>query len=174
MKRMLLGSVLLLGLAGAAAAQEGAGEADSIVAACRAEPNEAARIACLELAIYRLAGGGAAGPSAAAPAAPAVTGIGAEQVEDRLADQGAAAPERAEPTVSSAEGTVVAFARDPRGQLVLVLADGQIWAQRDSDRGDVSLVEGRAYPVEIEEGFLSGYRMKFPDQQRVLKVERLR
>lgn len=179
MKTLLMG-VAAAGLAsGAVYAQQGGSQADRIVQECRAEPNEAARIACLELAIYRLAGeapaAADAGPAAQpAPAAPTVSGIGAEQVQDRKQDAGEPVPERVGPEVTQTEATVVAFARDPRGQLVLVMADGAIWAQRDSDSEDVSLVEGRTYPVEIEEGFISGYRMKFPDQQRILKVERLR
>lgn len=187
MKSVLVSAAALSLAAGAAAAQQ-ASQADQIIQSCRTEPNEAARIACLELAIYRLAGerpgdeaavrpGETAAPQPAVPAAAAaatVSGIGAEQVQDRKADAGETVPERVGPAVEESEATVVAFARDPRGQLVLVMADGAIWAQRDSDDEDVSLVEGRTYSVEIEKGFISGYRMRFPDQQRILSVERLR
>lgn len=175
----------LFAAGGPAFAQPGGAEADTIVETCRAEPNQAARIACLELAIYRLAGEAvpqtdgevpANSPAAPAPAPaelPAVTGIGAEQVENRLErEEPASAP--AEADIDAERANVIGFARTVRGKLILVLDNGQVWAQRESDDADVVLVEGRAYPVEINEGFMSGYRMRFLDQRRILRVERLR
>jgi hypothetical protein len=176
MKTTALAAILMAG--GAAQAQTTPVDADAIVEACRDEPNAAARIACLELAIYRLAGDEAPqteaepAPPAAEPDAAPVTGIGAEQVETRREREAPAAAQQ--PAVDSEQANVIGFARTVQGKLILVLDNGQVWAQRDSDDEDVLLEEGGVYPVEVREGFMSGYRMRFIEQRRILRVERLR
>lgn len=165
-------------LTGAASAQPDGEGAAAIVETCRTETSDAARIACLERAIYRLTADPApqeepVSPSAAVTAEPpAVTGIGAEQVESRIERENPAPREEADAAAERAN--VIGFARNVRGKLILVLDNGQVWAQRESDDEDVVLVVGEVYPVEIGEGFMSGYRMRFLDQRRILRVERLR
>ena len=123
----------------------------------------------------------AASPPAAIPAAPVATdavageapaeptGIGAEQVaakQDRKSDS-----KRKDKEV---DALVVDFAYTSLGKLVLVLDNGQVWAQRGGDTREVRLREGEHTPVVIKRGMLSGYRIQFTEKRRTISAERLR
>jgi len=109
-------------------------------------------------------------------AVAATTGIGAEQViakQEKQARKTKAGREKQ--TKKHQESTyVVDFAYTSRGQLILVLANGQVWAQRKGDAQDVRLTKNEKTPVTIRRGALSGYRINFTDKRRVIVAERLK
>ncbi len=97
-----------------------------------------------------------------------VSGIGSEQVQ---ANQPYDRTQRT-PTLTE-RSTVVDFAYNANSRLILVLSNGQVWKQRDGDIRQVRLKKGDRPEVIVSEGRISGYRMTFPDLDRVITVTRL-
>lgn len=164
---------------------------------CREESgDDQERIACLENAIRGLLN--SARPMAAAPlsdnpsgasadgdetqlaeAEPEIeepVGIGAEQVRarvERTTEEGRKKrKERIEEEATTAR--ILDFASNAAGRLIIVLDNGQIWAQRSSDRQRIRLREGETPGVVIRRGALSGYRMHIEDPDLTIVVERLK
>ena len=100
-------------------------------------------------------------------------GMGAEQVMARQAR--AEEKNDVKSKEDKGEATVVVdFAYTPKGQLILVMKNGQVWRQRAGDRQSVRLNDGEQTPVIIRRGALSGYRIDFTEKHRTITVERLR
>lgn len=97
-------------------------------------------------------------------------GIGAEQVPL----EGKARQQARREYMTSDESTVVDFALNARGKLVLVLNNGQVWKQRGGDVKKVKLSEGETPRVRIKRGAISGYRMDFIDKDRTITVSRVK
>lgn len=149
--------------------------AQSLIEDCASEPNLQLENACLRNALTELEArmSPAQRQAAASPApAPGVQGLGAEQV---MARQGRRQAESTDETGEAAEAVVVDISQTSGGDYIFVLDNDQVWAQQDFDMNtDLRLDEDRDYRVEIVKGFLSGYRLRLLDEDRLLKVERLR
>jgi len=111
-------------------------------------------------------------PSAASPtgAAPAASGLGAEQVarrERRGAGADAPAPESLSARIVDAD--IHGYA-----SLVFALDNGQVWRQlsADTERIDADDVVGAR--VIVSEASISGYQAEITDIGRTIRVERLR
>lgn len=165
---------------------------------CRGESgDDQERIACLESAIRGLLN--SAGPVAAvtplsdtpsgaladddetllAEAEPEVeepVGIGAEQVRarvERKTEEGK--KQRRQRIASEASSTrLVDFASTSAGRLILVLENGQVWAQRAGDNQKVRLREGDTPTIKIRRGAISGYRLEFSSPNVTIIAERLK
>jgi len=168
---LLCGAAIVVAPAGAGAAQDDA-LANAYLEECRGQADSDARIACLEEAVAELAGQVPERTQRAMLTGeePPVSGLGAEQV---MASQDIDRPE-SDDDEESLESTVVGFTRGRSGNYVFVLENDQIWAQRSYDDTYLRLKEGETYRVEVIRGFLSGYRMRFLDLNRRVKVHRLR
>lgn len=109
-------------------------------------------------------------------AQPVVTGLGAEQViakQDRETKR--TKEERKEKRKKGeVSAVVIDFARTNGGRLILVLDNGQVWAQRDSDLREVRLQEGEEYEVVIKRGAFSGYRIDFVERNKIITAERIK
>lgn len=129
-----------------------------------------------------------AAPAAVAPAAPVaaaesvpvnaapVSGLGAEQVARKIEKESPDARKQRrdrerDETIST---KIVDFARTKTGRLILVLDNGQVWAQRGNDSTDVRLRDGDSPDVVVRRGAFSGYRMEISKPNVTIVVERLR
>ncbi len=112
--------------------------------------------------------------TAEAEAAP--SGLGAEQVIARQERETKEGREERRERIrqSAAESRIVDFAHTATGRLIIVLENGQVWAQRSSDSAKVRLREGERPDVKVRRGALSGYRMEISDPNITITVERLR
>ncbi|MBX7527507.1 hypothetical protein [Qipengyuania vesicularis] len=83
-----------------------------------------------------------------------------------------AAAQQPEPAFEGIRATITEVLTDRRGERVIMLSNGQIWRTTavKSYRGSVR--EG--WVVEITEGTMGGYRMKFEDRRGFLGVRRVR
>lgn len=109
--------------------------------------------------------------SAHAPLPP--TGIGSEQVaarQDRQQLKSGSNRHRDDHETSQ----VVDFTRSANGRLILILDNGQVWAQRGGDVQNINLRDGEHTPVTIKRGAISGYRIHFVEKRRTITAERLR
>jgi hypothetical protein len=165
---------------------------------CRnSSSDDKARIECLEDAIRGLMPLAAAENAESAspvspivrPPAPVVAssdespaalappkGIGAEQVVARQErdskDRGKLRKERIDKEAITAR--LVDFARTSAGRLILVLDNGQVWAQRAGDNQEVRLRDGDTPTVRIRRGMISGYRIEFSSPNTTIVAERLK
>jgi len=72
---------------------------------------------------------------------------------------------------SEFSATVADITRRPRGELIVLLDNGQIWAQKHQDNR-FRLAVGEQ--VTISEGLISGYRLTAGDRNNSIQVERLK
>ena len=98
------------------------------------------------------------------------TGLGSEQV--RL--EGAAEEQRREAYETTEQSRVTDFAYNGKGKLIIILANGQVWKQRDGDLRTVKLRDGDSPMAVVRRGAVTGYRMTFPDLDREITVSRLK
>ena len=113
------------------------------------------------------------------PAQPSIElaqGLGAEQVNARAEreDDNRKEIRKERQKKQSIEATLVDFAKTGSGKLILVLSNGQVWAQRSGDRTEVRLRKGDKPSVVVRKGSFSGYRMEISKPNRTIIVERLR
>jgi len=186
-------------LALASVLPHGAAAQQEAVARCRAMPNDAERIACLEAALTAaepergglripipFLGGDddeeardTAPPAAPAPsaspasvAAPAGTAMGAEQVAVREGTFDDAPAGDDDDLRLDAE---IAIAQtDGRGLLVVQLDNGQVWRQTENETLPVRVDIEQPQPVRITESGFGGYRMYLATPDREIKVARVR
>jgi hypothetical protein len=181
MKR-ILPPAIYLSLAALAAGTAGAhaqsADLDALLS-CRSLDEAAERLACFDAASAALAGVQAASGVAAAPAA-------SENAEARReAEFGAddfrgsfearrAAEKNGEAELTSIEVAVLEIGRTASGKALIILENGQVWRQIDSDgvyfRAPSSL---DGVTAAISQGALGSYRMKL-GKNRVIRVRRLR
>jgi len=113
-----------------------------------------------------------------APTSPvaAPTGIGAEQVvaKQEKQERKTKAGRKKQVKKNQESSYVLDFAYTSSGQLILVLGNGQVWAQRKGDNQDVRLTDQEKTPVIIRRGAISGYRIDFTDKRRTIIAERLK
>ena len=89
--------------------------------------------------------------------------LGAEQISSN----------RREKSLTREESRVADFAFTQAGQMIIVLANGQVWKQNASDLNSVKLAKGATPNVVVRAGKVSGYRMEFPAQKKTLIVSRI-
>jgi hypothetical protein len=179
-------SCLAIGVA--MAAPQAASAQEAAIAACRATPSDAERIACLEDALREASsgvripipfvGGGGDRPADAAPPAPAASNspaaesMGAEQVAVREGtfDDG----DDNDDAALRMNATISILQTDPRGLLVMQLDNGQVWRQTESVGVPIRLDMDDPQPVEISTSGFGGYRMQLLGPDRRIIVERVR
>lgn len=171
-----------------AAAQAG----DNPIDHCRdTTETDKERIACLEAAVMGLMSAGkpvaeadepdddeeeARLAAAEAEAEPEPAGLGAEQVQRRMERETEEGRKKRKERIEAEafEARLVDFARTGAGRLILVLDNGQVWAQRTGDRQQVRLDESDTPDVKVRHGAFSGYRMELSDPNVTIVVERLK
>ena len=153
--RLVLNAVLTVALLGAAMLDVAV--ADDVTArlrTCAAETNDAARLRCYDNEMRRLSASPAASvpvPAsaavasvAAAPSAPAIAAVPAsppKNPEEEFGFRGSAARaevnrrEEQSNAVDRLETEVTAVSKRPYGELVVTLANGQVWAQKAPEQG---------------------------------------
>ncbi len=173
------------------------------IEACKTQnANDASRIVCLENALRSLAQPppaalpGTASPTAGLPDAaaserksdeavvasepaaeiPTIAGIGAEQVRARTERETKEGKNQRKERQSkeAVEAQLIDFARTATGRLILVLDNGQVWAQRGGDQQEVRLREGEKPKLKIRRGAISGYRIEFDSPNVTIVAERLK
>jgi hypothetical protein len=83
-------------------------------------------------------------------------------------------PEEGQALESIAAG-VTDYARTPFGKFIVVLDNGQVWRQIDSDTGVARFErEAKDNKVVISRGLLGSYNLKINDQNATFKVKRLK
>lgn len=152
--------------------------------ACAAEPDDARRLACFDETLARLRGGGEAAPSAApaAATAPAVAAAAAAPAPtEPTASQRSVSPEEAfglrgelkDEKLENLEelvSTVTNVRAKPHGELVVTLANEQVWAEIASG-SKIKLKPGDT--VKIESGSFRSFILVAPNG-RSSKVTRVR
>jgi len=115
--------------------------------ACVSEPDEGRRLECYDRAMGRQTAPMTAGQSAKPPVTPPLSaeercGLNAEQARKKQnAEQ--------EPELERLVSTVTKLAQRPQGELVMTLANGQVWAQKQAlsfevDVGDAVTIKAAA------------------------------
>lgn len=70
---------------------------------------------------------------------------------------------------------VISTSRTLSGDLVFVLANGQVWQQLGSDRANPSIPRsGEPYAVTLRRGFLGSHFLKIGNERPAVRVERIR
>jgi len=157
---------MLVGFLSAAIPQAQAHDLPAALAACRAEKDDASRLACYD----REAGmaGEQSGASATEPAAAAQT------PEEKFGYRGVLAREEQERAKVAAleqlEGTVTEIARRGDGALIMTLDNGQVWAQ---NRPDAFFRLRVGEHVKIEPAALGSFLMIGPSK-RTARVTRVK
>jgi hypothetical protein len=100
------------------------------LAECVRERDDAQRLACFDRATAQLGASSSNDASVAAEGgAPSASDFGVSGSEVAR-KRGAAEEENAPPEVKRLDATVAAIARQPRGELILTLDNGQVWMQK--------------------------------------------
>jgi hypothetical protein len=77
--------------------------------------------------------------------------------------------------LKSISAGVTDYAKTPFGKFIVVLDNGQVWRQLDSEPGIAHfLKEVKENKVIISRGLLGSYNLKINDQNQVFKVKRLK
>ena len=152
----------LLFLAGPAHAQT---PADRAFAQCGAIADAGARLACYDAARDQSKAthwpefGPGAPPAARAPAPPPVAA-------------------RTTPDTKAAAGKLIShvaqYSFSPHGQFTVVLDNGEIWRQLDSDDGVAQFRHTGGNTVQISRGFWGSYDLKLNATNVVFKVARIK
>jgi hypothetical protein len=179
MRLVLLHSLAIVGLLGAAAAP-GAEDVAAAVNACRAEPDDARRLACYDRAVGR---SGAAVPAAApvaatasAAAAATAPAAAAAKPEDNFGREREMAyaedQKRAEATraVGELQASIVGLETRIDGLMTFTLDNGQVWRQNRPD-SKFSIKQGD--PIRIQPGSLGSFILSGPTKKstRVTRVK---
>jgi hypothetical protein len=160
---------------GTAFAQSAGGELPPELLACAEETDVERRLACFDREMARHREMPAPEPvpepmpeptPEAPPAEPVAVEPAPEPEAAPVADFGL--PEEG-PTAFSA--TVTDIATRPRGELIILLDNGQIWEQKHQD-SRFRLAVGEQ--VTISKGLISGYRLSGGNRNNSIQVERLK
>ena len=173
-----LALVLPIALAASASAQDAPGAADRAFTQCSAIADPAARLACYDSAQpsrqspagsptnrpgapshYPEFGGATQAPPPANPAPTRAFG-----------SKGPDAPVRSNNLVAS----VASYSLSPSGRFTIILDNGQIWRQVDSDDGVAQFKKQGRNMVAISKGFLWSYDLKLNAMSAVFKVTRVK
>jgi hypothetical protein len=127
------------------------------LAACVRERDDALRLACFDRETAQLSassdGASVATEKSGASAAASDFGLSGSEVARK---RGPVREENAPPEVKRVDATVTAIARQPRGEIVLTLDNGQVWVQKTATSW---------FPIEVGDqititaGALGSYRL---------------
>lgn len=170
MNRWVIKAALAVLLSGAGLAPaEAAERTTDALLACANESDDAQRLRCFDAVVVALRKAPApVVPAAAAavappPAAPAPT------AEQKFGARGDIKPDKHE-ALTELTGTVTALGTKPRGELIVTLDNGQVWAEITTS-SKIKLKTGDT--VKIERGALGSYSLVAPNG-RSSKVSRIR
>ena len=148
-----------------------AGELQATLRACVAEQDPVKRLACYDREVARI------GTPAAVEGAAATAGAAKQMTpEERFGYRGAVAKGDIEQTrrsnsdLDEMQSTVTVLTKRPFGELIVTLANGQVWAQKLPD-ANFSLAVGDA--VTVKPAALRSYLLVAP-AGRSTRVSRLR
>ena len=153
------------------AAQLGHAQSDQdALRACATEHDDARRLACYDEAMgARKASrpGAEAAPPSASREPQATAPVAAPAPEEQFGYRGAIArkelDEKAarDPVPDEVEAVVAEIARRPRGELVLTLDNGQVWAQKAADSSRVKVGDR----VKIKKASLNSFLLVLPNNR---------
>jgi hypothetical protein len=170
MNRWVITAALAVLLSGAGLAPAKAAErtTDALLA-CANESDDAQRLRCFDAVVVALRKAPApVAPAAAAAVAPP-PGAPAPTAEQKFGARGDIKPDKHE-ALTELTGTVTALGTKPRGELIVTLDNGQVWAEITTS-SKIKLKTGDT--VKIERGALGSYSLVAPNG-RSSKVSRLR
>jgi hypothetical protein len=200
--RFVLAALLALAMASPAAADPRSDLVDGMTK-CAAIGDGVARLACYDALNPALKAAQAAPPAAApAPEAPAVAPPPpAPFVENRTAGvptseqtkpqqfggehlappppppghEAEVAANQPPPTIDNITATVVDYSFNPYDKFIVILDNGQIWQQIESDTGiKARFQKGEKNTVTISRGFIGSYNLVLNDASIAYKVKRLK
>lgn len=171
-----------LAASAAAYAQSAADKATDAAIACLEIGDPAERLSCLEAATREIKATRirmeTAEESAAADAMGAVIAAEGASEDDLFGAEALASTRRArneERKTKRLEAAVVEFRVGSLKNITIVLDNGQIWRQTESDRTLVRLPKDElTYTVSIKKSAFGGYWMKINELGREIRVKRLR
>jgi hypothetical protein len=172
MNRWVITATLPVLLSGAGLAPAKAAErtTDALLA-CANESDDAQRLRCFDAVVVGLR----KAPAPVAPAAAAAAAVApppaapAPTAEQKFGARGDIKPDKHE-ALSELTGTVTALGTKPRGELIVTLDNGQVWAEITTS-SKIKLKTGDT--VKIERGALGSYSLVAPNG-RSSKVSRIR
>lgn len=170
--------LLLAGILSAAIPLASAQDLSAALASCRAEKDDALRLACYDREVAKLGQPASvtAAPAAAAPAAAAPQAAAPKSPEEQFGYRGAIAREERDRDVqetralSELVATVTGISTRGDGTLVMTLDNGQVWAQ---NRPDAFFRIKVGEQVKIEPATLGSYLLISP-AKRTARVTRLK
>ncbi len=103
-------------------------------------------------------------------------GFPASQAPPKTTEEfGKVAPSPGSGEVTQVTSSVLEFARTPRGPVVFILENGQVWRQLAGDTSVIrDPVPGAPMKVTIENGFLGSYNLSIEGRNGIIKVTRLK
>ncbi|GAB4533747.1 MAG: hypothetical protein Kow00133_21470 [Amphiplicatus sp.] len=156
------------------------------VLACRSIEDDAQRLACLDEAAAGLAAAVSGAQASAAPAEDPAATFGFNRQEpvrtedefgaEDLPKQAAAPVEKEEEgrDIRELRARVLESGANPFGKAILVLENGQVWRQLDSDNVRLRIPRGVAATAIIKKSALGGYRMTVEPLGRTIRVRRVK
>lgn len=187
MSRML--GIALFFLAGSPALAQ-AIQPEAGIFACPAIEDEDDRLACFDREIAILAKQAKAGeasvaadetapPTAAEPALDAAgaamlakENFGAEDLDKTVSERRAEREERGE--LSELKAAVIESGENPYGKVFLVLDNGQVWRQLDSDDTMLRIPRGVDATVTIKRSLFGGYLLTVDQLGRTMRAKRIK
>lgn len=187
MSRML--GIALFFIAGSPAMAQ-AVRSEAGIFACPAIEDEDDRLACFdrEIAILakqaeageaNVAGDETASATAAEPTLDAAGAailaeetFGAEDLDKTVSERRAEREERGE--LSELKAAVIESGENPYGKVFLVLDNGQVWRQLDSDDTMLRIPRGVDATVTIKKSFLGSYMLTVDQLGRTMRAKRIK
>jgi len=169
-------AVLLSGTGLAFSLARAAQSTSDALVACARETDDARRLRCFDAVVADLrrapaapAAAVAATPSTPQPASPAPTPASSVSREEKFGARGDLDPDRRE-GLKEITGKVTEVGARPRGEIVVTLDNGQVWAERAAS-SKIKVKVGDT--VKIESGALGSFVLIAPNG-RSSKVARVR
>ncbi len=78
------------------------------------------------------------------------------------------------PELDSITATVQDYSFNPYGKFIVVLDNGQIWQQLESDSDIAHFMKSQKNTVTISRGFIGSYNLVVNDSSVLFKVRRLK
>lgn len=163
MRRFGLTAVVLIALAPAAFGQD----ATAGLRACRAQTDAMARLACFDALVTRL-DAPAMTPMANAPASMANTSPAGFGGENLARDDAAPRPQE------SISAGVAKVSFNAIKHFTVVLDNGQVWRQADSDTAVARFSDDKPNVVKISKGFMDVYSLAIEGAWGTYKVKRIK
>lgn len=163
MRRFGLAAIVLIGLAPASFAQDVMSE----LKACRARTDATARLACFDAVMSRLDAAHAPATTASAPPArqAAPPDFGGENL---ARDEDTPRPQE------SLSAGVAKVSFNAIRHFTVVLDNGQVWRQADSDTAVARFSDDKPNVVKISKGFMDSYSLAIEGSWGTYKVKRIK